>query len=136
RRRMYIIGLLLFAASSAACAVAPNTAWLIGGRAVQGIGAALVMPIAMAFLGAAFPPPQRPKALGLFSGITGLAVLSGPVMGGAIVHGLAWQWIFWINLPVAVAVAWLVRAKGPGGMGPPGRLGIRGGGVRSLSRGP
>jgi EmrB/QacA subfamily drug resistance transporter len=113
RRRMYIAGLLLFAASSAACAMAPSAAWLIAGRAVQGIGAALVMPIAMALLGAAFPPPQRARALGAFSGITGLAVLSGPVMGGAIVHGLAWQWIFWINLPVAIVVAWLVRAKVP-----------------------
>ena len=64
---MYIVGLLLFAASSAACAVAPDVAWLIVGRAVQGLGAALVMPIAMALLGAAFAPVQRPKALGLFS---------------------------------------------------------------------
>jgi EmrB/QacA subfamily drug resistance transporter len=133
RRRMYIVGLLLFAASSAVCAVAPDTAWLISGRAVQGIGAALVMPIAMTFLGAAFAPPQRPKALGLFSGITGLAVLAGPVMGGAIVHGLAWQWIFWINLPVAIAVAWLVRAKVPEGMGPPARLDIQGAAFMTLS---
>jgi EmrB/QacA subfamily drug resistance transporter len=113
RRRMYVAGLLLFALSSAACALATDTAWLIAGRAVQGVGAALVMPIAMAMLGAAFPPAQRPRALGLFSGLTGLAVLSGPVMGGAIVRGLAWQWIFWINLPVALVVAWLVRAKVP-----------------------
>jgi EmrB/QacA subfamily drug resistance transporter len=115
RRRMYVMGLMLFALASAACAVAPSTAWLIAGRAVQGVGAALVMPIAMALLGAAFAPPQRPKALGLFSGITGLAVLSGPLLGGAIVHGLAWQWIFWINLPVALVVAWLVLLKAPEG---------------------
>jgi EmrB/QacA subfamily drug resistance transporter len=115
RRRMYVMGLMLFALASAACAVAPSTAWLIAGRAVQGVGAALVMPIAMALLGAAFPPPQRPKALGLFSGIAGLAVLSGPLLGGAIVHGLAWQWIFWINLPVALVVAWLVLLKAPEG---------------------
>lgn len=126
RRRMYIVGLLLFAAASAACALAPNTAWLIAARAVQGVGAALVMPIAMAFLGAAFPPAQRPRALGLFSGITGLAVLSGPVIGGAIVHGLAWQWIFWINLPVALVVAWLVRAKVPEGMSAAAKLDIAG----------
>jgi EmrB/QacA subfamily drug resistance transporter len=126
RRRMYIVGLLLFAASSAACAVAPNTAWLIAGRAVQGLGAALVMPLAMAFLGAAFAPAQRPRALGMFSGITGLAVLAGPVLGGAIVHGLAWQWIFWVNLPVAVVVAWLVRAKVPEGKGVAAPLDIAG----------
>jgi EmrB/QacA subfamily drug resistance transporter len=126
RRRMYIVGLLLFAASSTACAVAPNTAWLIAGRAVQGLGAALVMPLAMAFLGAAFAPAQRPRALGMFSGITGLAVLAGPVLGGAIVHGLAWQWIFWVNLPVAIVVAWLVRAKVPEGKGAAAPLDIAG----------
>jgi EmrB/QacA subfamily drug resistance transporter len=133
RRRMYIAGLLLFAASSVACAVAPNTAWLIAGRAVQGMGAALVMPIAMAFLGAAFPPAQRPKALGMFSGITGLAVLSGPVLGGAIVHGLAWQWIFWINLPVAIVVAALARAKVPESRVEGTRLDVSGAALMSTS---
>jgi EmrB/QacA subfamily drug resistance transporter len=126
RRQMYIAGLLLFAASSAACALAPNTAWLIAGRAVQGMGAALVMPIAMALLGAAFPPALRPKALGLFSGITGLAVLAGPVVGGAIVRGLAWQWIFWINLPVALLVAWFAYFIVPDGKPGTMRLDIRG----------
>jgi len=126
RRRMYLVGLLLFAASSAACAVAPSTEWLIAGRAVQGAGAALVMPIAMALLGAAFPPAQRGRALGTFSGITGLAVLAGPLIGGAIVHGLAWQWIFWVNLPVALVVAWLVRAKVPEGRGAQAPLDLRG----------
>lgn len=126
RRRMYVMGLVLFALASAACAVAPNTAWLIAGRAVQGAGAALVMPIAMALLGTAFPPAQRPKALGLFSGITGLAVLSGPLLGGAIVHGLAWQWIFWINLPVALVVAWLMWLKVPEGKGASASLDLLG----------
>lgn len=123
---MYMLGLLLFAAASAVCAAAPNTAWLIAGRAMQGVGAALVMPIAMALLGATFPPPQRAKALGLFSGITRLAVLSGPLIGGAIVHGLAWQWIFWINLPVALVVAWLVWLKVPEGKGASTRLDLLG----------
>jgi len=126
RRRMYVTGLLLFALASAACAVAPSTAWLIAGRAVQGAGAALVMPIAMALLGAAFAPAQRPKALGLFSGITGLAVLSGPLLGGAIVHGLAWQWIFWINLPVALVVAWWTLLTVPENKGAPASLDLPG----------
>lgn len=115
RRRMYMTGLMLFALASVACALAPDTAWLIAGRAVQGAGAALVMPISMALLGAAFPSAQRPKALGLFSGITGLAVLLGPLVGGAIVHGLAWQWIFWLNLPVALSVVWLTGLTVPEG---------------------
>jgi EmrB/QacA subfamily drug resistance transporter len=126
RRRMYVMGLLLFALASVACALAPGTGWLITGRAVQGMGAALLMPISMALLGAAFPPPQRARALGLFSGITGLAVLAGPLMGGAIVHGLAWQWIFWINLPVALGVMWLTLAKVPEGRAASAPLDIRG----------
>ena len=90
------------------------------------MGAALIMPIGMALLGAAFPPAQRAKALGLFSGITGLAVLSGPVIGGAILHGLAWQWIFWINLPVALLVAWWVGTKVPEAKGASTRLDLLG----------
>jgi EmrB/QacA subfamily drug resistance transporter len=121
RKRMYVTGLLLFALASALCALAPGIEWLIAGRALQGVGAALVMPLAMALLGAAFAPQQRAKALGLFSGITGLAVLSGPLVGGAVLHGLAWQWIFWINVPFALAVAWFAlfqvpESKGAGGV--------------------
>jgi EmrB/QacA subfamily drug resistance transporter len=127
RRRMYVAGLLLFALASVACAVAPGAGWLIAARAAQGTGAALVMPIAMALLGAAFAPAQRPRALGIFSGITGLAVLSGPLLGGAVVHGLAWQWIFWINLPLALLVAALVVVKIPAGKAGSAPLDVLGG---------
>jgi EmrB/QacA subfamily drug resistance transporter len=126
RKRVYVFGLLLFALASALCALAPGIGWLIAGRALQGAGAALVMPLAMALLGAAFAPAQRAKALGLFSGITGLAVLSGPVVGGAVVHGLAWQWIFWINVPFALAVAWLVLFRIPESKGAGGALDVLG----------
>jgi EmrB/QacA subfamily drug resistance transporter len=126
RRRMYIAGLRRFAAATAAFAPAPVAAWLAGARALQGLGAALIMPIGMALLGAAFGPAQRPRALGLFSGITGLAVLSGPVVGGAILHGLAWQWIVWINLPVALLVAGWVRTRVPEAMGPAAPLDLLG----------
>jgi len=111
RRRLFVAGLLIFAVASAGCALAPGMGWLIFARACQGAGAALVMPLAMALLGAAFAPAQRARALGLFSGITGLAVLSGPVVGGAVIHGLAWQWIFWINLPFALVLAVLARLR-------------------------
>lgn len=100
RRRMFVAGLVLFVVASIACALAPNSAWLIGARAAQGAGAALVMPLAMALLSAAFPPQERGKALGLFSSLTGLALILGPVVGGAIAQGLAWQWIFWVNVPI------------------------------------
>jgi EmrB/QacA subfamily drug resistance transporter len=109
RRRMFAAGLILFVVASAACALAGNIGALIAARAVQGAGAALVMPLAMALLSAAFPREERARALGIFSAITGLATIAGPVAGGAIAGGLAWQWIFWINLPVGVIVIPLIR---------------------------
>ena len=102
RRRMFVAGLAIFSLASAACALAPNVGTLIAARAVQGAGAALVMPLGMTLLSAAYAPEQRARALGIFSGITGLAVLGGPVIGGAITQGIAWQWIFWINVPLGL----------------------------------
>ncbi|HUA49413.1 MAG TPA: DHA2 family efflux MFS transporter permease subunit [Solirubrobacteraceae bacterium] len=102
RRRMFAVGLGLFSGASAACALAPNVGLLIAARAVQGVGAALVMPLGLTLLSAAYPPERRARALGIFSGITGLAVLGGPVIGGAITQGIAWQWIFWINVPIGL----------------------------------
>src|SRR5882757_6185363 len=102
RRRMFAAGLGLFIAASAACALAGNIGALIAARAVQGAGAALVMPLAMALLSAAFPREERGKALGIFSGVTGLALIAGPVVGGAVAEGIAWQWIFWINIPIGL----------------------------------
>ncbi|MFZ0378448.1 MAG: MFS transporter [Solirubrobacteraceae bacterium] len=103
RRRMFIAGLAIFSGASAACALAPNVGLLIAARAVQGTGAALVMPLGMTLLSAAYAPEHRARALGIFSGITGLAVLGGPVIGGAITQGIAWQWIFWLNVPIGLA---------------------------------
>jgi EmrB/QacA subfamily drug resistance transporter len=104
RRRLFATGLGVFAASSAACALAPGVGWLIAARAVQGAGAALVMPLALALLGAAFAPAQRARAIGIFSSVTGLAVLCGPLVGGAVVEGVSWPWIFWLNVPIALAL--------------------------------
>src|SRR5713226_3976903 len=118
RRRMFIAGLGLFVAASAACALAPNVGWLIAARAIQGCGAALVMPLAVTQLSAVFPPEQRGRALGAFSGVTGLAVLSGPVVGGAITQGLAWQWIFWLNVPIGLLVMPLILRRMPESFGP------------------
>ena len=98
RRRLFVAGVALFSAASAACALAPGAGWLIAARALQGSGAALVLPLALALLSAAFPPERRATALGIFSSVTGLAVLGGPVVGGAITEGVAWQWIFWLNV--------------------------------------
>jgi EmrB/QacA subfamily drug resistance transporter len=111
RRRLYAVGLGLFAAASAACALAPNAGALIGARAVQGVGAALLLPLGLALLSAAFPPERRGAAIGLFSAVTGLSVASGPLVGGAVVEGLAWEWIFWLNVPIGLLAIPLVLTR-------------------------
>jgi EmrB/QacA subfamily drug resistance transporter len=126
RRRMFIAGLALFVAASAGCALARDAGWLIAARTVQGMGAALVMPLAIALLSATFPPAERAKALGIFSSITGLALIAGPVVGGAIAEGLAWQWIFWLNVPIGVAIIPLARRRIPESFGPGAALDLPG----------
>ena len=118
RRRMMVNGLLLFAAASAGCALAPDASWLIAGRAMQGIGAALVSPVALALVTSAFAPERRGAALGVFSASVGLGVLLGPVLGGAITEGIAWQWIFWLNVPIGLALCGLLLARADDTRGP------------------
>ena len=122
RRRTYAAGLALFTAASVAAALATSLPFLIAARAVQGVGAAFVMPLAMGLLGAAFPPERRGRAIGVFSGVTGIAVLGGPLIGGAVTEGLSWQWIFWINVPIGVVAIALVRTKISESTGPARRL--------------
>ena len=126
RRRLFAVGLGLFVAASAACALAPNVGLLIAARAVQGAGAALVAPLSLSLLSAAFPPERRGWALGLYSGITGLAVLGGPVVGGAVTQGLAWQWIFWLNVPIGLAAIPFVLTRIKESYGPRARLDVPG----------
>jgi EmrB/QacA subfamily drug resistance transporter len=111
RRRLYAAGLGLFAVSSAACALAPDVGWLIAARAAQGAGSALLMPVGLALLSAAFPPEKRGAAIGIFSAITGLAVASGPLVGGAVVQGISWEWIFWLNVPIGLLAIPFVLSK-------------------------
>ena len=94
RRRIFAIGLGLFTLTSAACALAPTTGLLIAARAVQGLGAAMVMPVSLTILASAFPPERRGAIVGIYGGIGGLAIASGPLVGGAITQGLDWHWIF------------------------------------------
>ena len=111
RRRMFVAGLALFVAASAACALAPNAGSLIAARAVQGAGAALVITLALALVSAAFPAERRGSAIGILEGITGLAVVGGPVIGGAVAEGIAWEWIFWLNVPIGLAAIPLALAR-------------------------
>ncbi len=102
RRRVFASGLALFTAASAACALAPTAGILITARALQGIGAAVIMPLSLTILTAAFPSERRGAVVGIWGGIAGIAVASGPLVGGAVTQGLNWHWIFWLNVPVGL----------------------------------
>jgi EmrB/QacA subfamily drug resistance transporter len=102
RRRAFVAGLALFVVASAGCALAPSIGWLSLARTLQGAGSALVMPSALALLSAAYPVERRGAALGIFAALTGLAVVGGPLVGGAVTQGLSWQWIFWVNVPIGL----------------------------------
>jgi EmrB/QacA subfamily drug resistance transporter len=105
RRRVFAIGVLIFTAASAAGALAPNVGVLIAARAVQGIGGAVIMPLTLTLLGAAFPPERRANALAVWSAISLLGVALGPVVGGLLTDALSWHWIFWVNVPIGLLVA-------------------------------
>src|SRR5690606_32718905 len=110
RRRVVVAGVLVFTVASVACALAPTIPVLVGGRAAQGVGGALLTPCSLAILEASFRPDDRPRASGAWSGPTGIGAAGGPVLGGWLVDAAAWRWIFLINVPVAaVVVAVAVR---------------------------
>jgi EmrB/QacA subfamily drug resistance transporter len=121
-RRVYVAGLLVFTVASAACALAPNAGLLIAARAVQGLGSAAVTPLALTILARAFPAERRGTIVGIWGGIGGLAVAGGPLVGGAVVQGLDWHWIFWINVPIGLAAVVGSALFLPGDRGSAGRL--------------
>ena len=118
RRRMFIAGLSIFTLASAASALAPSIEALIAARAVQGFGAAIVTPLTLTLLSEAVPAARRGAALGVWAGVSGLGVAMGPVVGGAVVEGISWQWIFWLNVPIGLvliplAARLLTESHGP-----------------------
>jgi EmrB/QacA subfamily drug resistance transporter len=120
RKRMFLIGMSVFTAASAAAALAPNTGLLVAARAIQGTGAAMVTPLTLTLLAEAFPPERRGIAIGVWSGISGIAVALGPLVGGAVIQAISWHWIFWINVPIGLllmplAAHWLKESHGPYG---------------------
>src|SRR5947209_7998753 len=126
RKRMFTVGLSVFTAASAASALAPSVGALVAARALQGAGAAIVMPLTLTLISEAFPAEKRGAAIGLWGGITGLAVAAGPVGGGAVVDGISWHWIFWLNVPVGIALIPLTTAKLRESFGPRPQLDIVG----------
>jgi EmrB/QacA subfamily drug resistance transporter len=120
RKRVFATGLGIFTAASAGAALAPTIDALIAARAIQGVGGAIVTPLTLTILSDAFPKEKRGLALGAWSGIAGLAVASGPLVGGAVVDGISWQWIFWLNVPIGIvllplALRFLRESHGPAG---------------------
>jgi EmrB/QacA subfamily drug resistance transporter len=126
RRRVFVAGLAVFTAASAACALAPSVGLLLAARAIQGIGAAAIMPLSLTLLMTAFPPERRGAVVGAWGAIGGLAVASGPVIGGAITQGLDWHWIFWINVPIGIAAAVASRMRLQEARGAAGKLDLPG----------
>ena len=104
RKRMFILGVGIFTGASALAALAPSADWLIAARALQGVGGAIVTPLTLTILSAAVSRERRGAALGAWSGIAGFAVAMGPLVGGAVVQGISWQWIFWLNVPVGLVL--------------------------------
>jgi EmrB/QacA subfamily drug resistance transporter len=111
RRRLFALGLLLFTGASAAAALSTSANALDIARAVQGVGGAIVTPLTLTILSAAVPPARRGLALGIWGGIGGLAIALGPLVGGAIVDGISWHWIFWLNVPIGLVLAPLALSR-------------------------
>jgi EmrB/QacA subfamily drug resistance transporter len=126
RRRIFTLGIAVFTAASAAAALSPSVGALIAARVVQGAGAAMAFPLTLTLISEAFPVEERGKAIGLWGAIGGLAVAAGPVVGGAIVNGISWHWIFWLNVPVGLTLVALAPRRLTESFGPRSRIDIPG----------
>ena len=126
RRRMLAVGLFIFTASSAAAALAPSAGALIAARAAQGVGGAIITPLTLTILSAGVPANRRGAFIGAWSGIAGLAVAFGPLVGGAVVSGISWHWIFWLNVPIGIALIPLALSRLDETYGPANKLDLPG----------
>ena len=104
RKRIFSVGVVWFAGSSALCGIAPTAGLLIAARVLQGVGGALLAPASLAVLQASFRPDDRARAIGAWSGLSGVASAAGPLVGGYLIAVGSWRWVFYINLPLSVAV--------------------------------
>src|SRR5690349_9283125 len=126
RRRMFAVGLGIFTLSSAAAALAPSAGALIAARAAQGVGGAIITPLTLTILSAGIPAHRRGAFIGAWSGIAGLAVALGPLVGGAVVSGISWHWIFWLNVPIGLVLIPLALRRLDETYGPAGKLDLPG----------
>ncbi len=132
RRRLFVAGLAVFTAGSAAAALAPGIGALIAARAVQGVGAAIMIPLTLTLLSAAVAPERRGLALGAWGAVGGLAIAIGPLVGGAVVEGASWQWIFWLNVPIGIVLLPFAAARLTESRGPATRLDLPGAALASV----
>jgi EmrB/QacA subfamily drug resistance transporter len=126
RKRMFVVGLTVFTAASALAGLARSTDLLVAARAVQGAGAAILTPLTLTLLAEAFPAERRGIAIGVWSGVSGVAVALGPLVGGAVVEGISWHWIFWLNVPIGIVLAPLAMRQLSESHGPYGSLDLPG----------
>jgi EmrB/QacA subfamily drug resistance transporter len=126
RRRMFVAGIALLTAGSAAGALAPSAALLVGARAVQGLGGALIAPLSLTLLSAATPPARRGAVLGAWGAVAAAAAATGPVLGGILTDALSWHWVFWVNVPVGLVLIPLAARGLAESHGPHGRLDVAG----------
>ena len=126
RRRVFLAGFAVFTLASAACALAPSVAALIAARVVQGAGGGIATPLSLVLITEAFPPQRRGAVIGAWGAITGVAIGFGPVIGGAIVEGIAWPWVFWVNVPIGIILITLGRRLLAESRGPSRRLDLAG----------
>ena len=131
RRRLFTIGLAIFTAASAGAALAPSIGALDAARAIQGLGGAIVIPLTLTILSSAVPADRRGLALGAWGGISGLAVAIGPLVGGAVVSGISWHWIFWLNVPIGLVLVPLAWSRLAESHGPATKLDLPGVGLAS-----
>ncbi|WP_419997185.1 MFS transporter [Streptomyces boninensis] len=133
RRRMFGIGIAIFTAASAGAALSDGIDALVAARAAQGVGAALLMPLSLTLLTAAVPAARRGAALGIWGAVQGIAVATGPLVGGALTEHIAWEWIFWLNVPIGLALLPLIHFRLPESRGSNNRLDLPGTALISAS---
>ncbi|MEH3054729.1 MAG: MFS transporter [Patulibacter minatonensis] len=126
RRRVFALGIAVFTASSAVAALSSSVELLVAARAVQGFGAAAILPLSLTIISGVVPPEKRSAAIGIWGGVSGLGVALGPFVGGAVVEGISWEWIFWLNVPVGLVLMPLVLRKVPESHGPNATLDLPG----------
>ena len=133
RRRVFLVGVVWFGLASLLCAVAPTIEVLVAARVLQGVGGALLTPGSLAIISASIHPDDRGRAIGLWSGLAGVTTAVGPLVGGYLVDAIGWRSVFWLNLPLVLAIVWIALRHVPESHGAQDRLDLEGAALTVLS---